>query len=266
MNHPLDRLSKPVIIAHRGASAYAPENTVAAFQVALENHADALEFDVRLTADNEIIVFHDAVLEHNTNGNGRVHAATWDKLRDVLVRSPHPETHPPQPIPHLNQVLDLVGHTVPLNIEIKSHFPPWDSFPQRVARTIQAHDLTSEVLISSFNPCALYQVRSIDPDIATGLLIKYPWQTNLSRKVIKGVIPHQSVHLPTEIATGEMVRDYHDTQKYVLIYTVNDPAALIKAVNLDVDGIFTDDPGMAYRVLTKMGLRQNPHGRSKGSQ
>lgn len=142
---------KPLIIAHRGASALAPENTLAAFALALKQGADGIELDVMLTRDKELAVIHDASVDRTTNGNGLVAEMTLADLRKLDAGSKFSPDFAGEPIPTLRQVLELTGSRILVNIELKNYAHPLDALTECVIRLVQELGLSQSVLLSSFN-------------------------------------------------------------------------------------------------------------------
>lgn len=247
-----DQLPKPAVIAHRGASAHAPENTFPAFEIAILLKADAIELDVKLTADGHVVVFHDLCLQRTTNGAGKVHKKTLSELKTLDAGTAFDRAYQGQKIPTLDETLETFGMRTFINIELKNLIQPFDDLPEKVVRTIMDHGLESRVLLSSFNPIALLKTYRILPSLPLGLLIKYPQRTAWVSKLLSRIIPHQSVHLPVKDLSKDMVRAIHKTDRKVFAYTINDPKTIQKVLAWDVDGIFTDDPRLARQTLGRM--------------
>ena len=143
---------RPLIIGHRGASADAPENTLAAFALAVEQGADGVELDVRLTADQEIVVIHDPTVDRTTTGSGSIDRLTARDLQSF-------DAGQGQSIPTLDEVFETFGPTLLYNIEIKDLGWRDRSLESAVADRVQAYQLESQVLVSSFNPMAARRAR-----------------------------------------------------------------------------------------------------------
>jgi len=134
---------KTKIIAHRGASAQAPENTLAAFQLALDLQADGIELDVMLTGDQQVVVIHDEEVDRTTDGSGRVADMTLEEIRQL-------DAGQGEKVPTLSEVLDRFGGKLLINIELKNYTSIFDPLPVEVSKLIQSYDLVDDVLISSF--------------------------------------------------------------------------------------------------------------------
>src|SRR6266496_640164 len=115
----LESLPRPIVFAHRGASAHAPENTIAAFELALAQNADAIELDVKLTADGHVVVIHDSTVDRTTGSRGRVKDLSLAQLRSLDAGSFFSEKYRGEKIPTLEEVLEAVGKRTIINVELK---------------------------------------------------------------------------------------------------------------------------------------------------
>lgn len=245
----LDQLPKPAVIAHRGASAFAPENTLAAFDLAITLQADAIELDAQLTADGHVVVFHDLTLQRTTNGAGKLHKKTLKELKTLDAGMAFDTSYQGQRIPTLDETLASFGEKTFFNIEIKNLTHPFNSLPEKVVQIVQNHNLKTRVLLSSFNRFALIKIHRILPTLPTGLLIKYPQGKVWLSGVLSPFIPHQSVHVSVKMLTKDMINAFHKSHRKVFAYTVNDPETIKKLKSWDIDGIFTDDPRSARQAF-----------------
>jgi glycerophosphoryl diester phosphodiesterase len=170
MNLFLQPRSQPLVIAHRGSSAYAPENTLAAFQLAAEQQADAIELDVDLTRDGHVVVMHDAAIDRTTDGSGYVGDLTLTEIRQADAGAWKDAAFKGERVPLLEEVLEAVGQQLLINVEIKDRSLLGNGLEAQVAALIAKHNLIDRVLISSFNPFSLRRVKRSDARLACGLL------------------------------------------------------------------------------------------------
>lgn len=228
-------VSVPLVIAHRGASAAYPENTLAAFVGAAEMGADWVELDVRRTADRTLAIAHDAELADGT----------------LLVDLGRVEL--PSSVPDLAAALDACA-PMGVNIEIKNSPGDPDHDPDH-ALADGVVDLLAErarrqcgdrVLISSFNPFTLARVRHLDASLATAQLFVDPWPT-LHEDVVAG--GHVAVHPPDWETTETFVIAAHDSGLAVNVWTVDDRERMEELAAWGVDGIVTNVPDLARQVL-----------------
>jgi glycerophosphoryl diester phosphodiesterase len=154
----------PLIIGHRGASSDAPENTIAAFALALEQGAQGVELDVRLSADGNIMVIHDATVDRTTDGTGHVSRLSAGALRGL-------DAGMGQPVPTLDDVFQAFGPAMLYNIELKGSGLRATGLENAVADRIDAYHLHNQVVVSSFNPLSLRRARrQLSQTTMTGFL------------------------------------------------------------------------------------------------
>ena len=146
----LTSLSQPVIFAHRGASAHAPENTLAAFELALAQNADAIELDVKLSADGYAVVIHDPTVDRTTGSRGRVRDLSLQQLRSLDAGSLLSEKYGGEKIPTLEEVFESVGKRTFINVELTNYSTPRDSLVETVCILVKRFGLQKRVLFSSF--------------------------------------------------------------------------------------------------------------------
>lgn len=245
----LDLLPRPVVIAHRGASTHAPENTFSAFQLALEQNADALEFDVQLSSDKCVVVIHDPTLDRTTNGSGRVKDQSLDVIKSLNTGYAYGPAFPDEKIPTLDEVFEKFGASIFYIIELKNMLTPFDDLPNRVALIIENSGLLDQVLISSFNPVALHKIEKLLPDLKKGLLLHGPLSVDLFRLVSIYPCAYQTAHLSFSALNARRIKSFQSQGKLVFSYTLNHPQDIHSALNLGVDGFFTGDPALARRAL-----------------
>jgi glycerophosphoryl diester phosphodiesterase len=163
-------LPRPIIIAHRGDKTHAPENTLAAFQIAAENGADAIEFDVKLTADGQVIALHDPTVDRTTNGTGSISHLPFAAVRELDAGAWFSEKFRGERIPTLDEILETVGKRLFINIELTNYATPFDNLVPRVVDSVKKHGLTNRTLFSSFFARNLQITRSLLPEVPRGIL------------------------------------------------------------------------------------------------
>ena len=242
-------LRRPTIFAHRGACAYAPENTLAAFKLAIDQGADAIELDAMLCADGQVVVIHDQTVDRTTNGSGRVNELTFPELQRLDVCSQFKSSFTGEKIPSLEKVFESIGNHIFIDVELKNYASPTNDLPDRVVRLVKKFGLDQSVMFSSFNPIALIRAHRSMPDVPIGLLTIKGKKGALARSFLGRLIPHQALH-PAWIDTNPTLIRYNHQRGYrVHPYTVNEPAKILELFNAGVDGIFTDDPMLAIKIL-----------------
>jgi glycerophosphoryl diester phosphodiesterase len=253
-------LPRPTIYAHRGASAYAPENTLAAFTAAVSQGADAIELDAKLTADGKVVVFHDQTLTRTTGVHGRLADMKLEELRRLDAGSHFDIAYRAEPIPTLDEVLTVVGNQIFINIELTNYAAPTDNLPKKVAELVRQYHLENTVLFSSFNPWALIQVRRLLPQAPIALLCSPGASGWWARSWFGSLLGYNALHPEFEDVNPLLVDRCHQANKRVNVYTVNQASDLKRMFALGVDGVFTDDPLLARKLL-KQGVsqRQSSH-------
>lgn len=190
-----------LIYAHRGASGYAPENTLEAFELAAKMGADGVELDVQMTKDGEIVVAHDEGLSRVSNGFGLIHDMTLAQLKKLYFNKTHPE-YARATIPTLREVYELLKPTgLRVNTELKNLRPIYDDFEEKCVKIAYETGMTDRVMYSSFNYKSLARIKQLDPSIQVGIL-KLPMTvvsripTKIAGNITKGV----SDAIPAELS------------------------------------------------------------------
>lgn len=242
-------LKRPTIFAHRGSSAYAPENTIEAFELALEQGANGIELDAKLSADGNVIVMHDDTVDRTTNGTGQVRALTLPALKQLDAGSKHPPNFKPYQIPTLDEVFEAVGAKIFINVELTNYTSPRDDLPDKVISLIKKHNLETSILLSSYNILALIQARKLLPKIPLGYLT-YGGQAEATLKTrLVRFGPLLALHPAESDVTNQLIHTAHQAKCRIHTYTVNQPDRMQQLFSAGIDGIFTDNPVLALKVL-----------------
>src|SRR6266508_4216831 len=146
----LESLPRPVIFAHRGASAHAPENTLAAFELALAQQADGIELDVKLSSDGQVVVCHDSTVDRTTDGKGRIKDLPLAELKKLDAGSFFSEKFHGEKIPTLEEVFESVGKRTFINVELTNYNSPRDQLVETVCMLVKKCGLQQRVMFSSF--------------------------------------------------------------------------------------------------------------------
>ena len=219
-------------IAHRGASGYAPENTLLSFQKALDMGVDALELDVHLSADGVLVVIHDQTLERTTNGKGLVADFTIFELKKLQI-----ENH--QSIPALSEVLDLVNKKCLVHIELKGENTAIEVL-KLIEKYIETQNWRYDLFsVSSFDWQLLEEIATLNPKINCGVLT----ETTIDEALIFAKkIKAKSIHPDFKLLTVENTKQIKQAGFKVFAWTVNAPLAIKNMRFLGVDGVFCDYP------------------------
>lgn len=252
MSHLLYELPRPAVIAHRGASAYAPENTLAAFQLAVEQGADGIELDVRLSADEELIVIHNPTIEHPSFGKRRVAELTLAGLQAWPANSsPTPAGHEER-IPTLDEVFACLGKKILINVELKPLGRFTKKLAEKVALLIQHHALQDYILCSSFSLPALQAIETHLPVLPRGLLLPPGYLLSGLVRLAGGRVNYQTLHPYLRDVSPQFLKAAKQSEHPVFAYTVNRDEEMKNLFALGIDGIFTDDPPLAQRIRASL--------------
>lgn len=229
---------KPRIYAHRGASGDAPENTMAAFRLALEQGADGIELDVQMTSDGQLAVIHDETLERTTNGEGWLSAMTYDQLRRLDASSTFP-AYRGEPIPLLSEVLELVRPTgIELNIELKNSILPYPGMEEAAIRLVKEYGLETRTVFSSFNHYSVAKLVRLEPGIEAAILYEGIYRP----AEYAATVGARALHPHRFSVTPEIVREAHLDSLKVRPWTANTPAEWSPLVEAGADAIITNYP------------------------
>lgn len=234
-----------IVVAHRGAKLEAPENSMSAFQRAVDAGSDMIEFDVRMTKDEIAVVMHDETIDRTTDGTGKVADKTWAELRQVTIRPEHNERSM-QPIPTLREVLEFAKGQIRLNIEIK------DASPICTEHVVKLIDETcfplSDLIISAFDFNVLQWIYQRRTDINLAPLFS-------AIPPDFGKLPGMWVHPNVKCVDKLSMNLFQQAGRKVNVWTVNDPVKQRELISLGVDGIITDDPRALGGLLRKLGKK-----------
>lgn len=253
--HSLWYSSDPLIIAHRGASRRAPENTVAAFRLAAELGADAIELDAKLTADGHVVILHDQTLDRTTGGQGRVADHTLAQVKALEAGAHFSAEFAGEPVPTLEEVLEAVGSRLLVNVEMGNYATPMDRLPEVVVEAVRRQGLQGRVLLSSFNPLALRRAARVAPDIPRALLLK-PGGPSWLRLAFLLLSRGDFVNLHESLVTAQGVARHVRSGRRVIAWTVNDPARMEDVLRSGVHGLITDEPDVARGALDDVRRRR----------
>lgn len=251
-----DQLPTPTIFAHRGASAYAPENTIKSFELAVRQHSDAIELDAKLSGDGQVVVIHDQTLERTTDGVGRVADYGLAALKELDAGGNFDFSYKGEQIPTLDEVFEAVGKKTFINVELTNYASPRNNLPEKVTKIILHHNLEDRILFSSFNPIALIKIHRFLPRVPFGLLAMPGVSGIWARSYLGRCLKYQALHLKIKDTKEKLVRRCHRYGHRVYTHTVNYPEVISRLFKLGVDGIFTDDPPLAIRVKNQLKMKQ----------
>ena len=244
-------------MGHRGARAVAPENTAAGFAVAA-GLSVPFELDTTLCGSGELVVIHDDTLERTTDGSGTVAQTPLSALRELDAGASFSGDFAGEPIPTLAETLDRFAGQVLVNIEVKAG-PGTEAEPlaAAVVGLIEEKGLTERVIVTSFNPFVLEQVRLKNPDIFRGQIygtFKGSDLGLLPRILLKNLAFNSRavpdlLMVESAMVSRRYVRKMHRRGYRVFTWTVNEPDEIRRVVAAGVDGVITDDPAAALQII-----------------
>jgi glycerophosphoryl diester phosphodiesterase len=240
------------VIAHRGASAVSPENTIASFKQAIVAEADIIEMDVHLSRDDEVVVIHDSTLWRTTNGKGKVNDHSLDDLKKLDAGSWFNKDFFNERIPTLKEVLTLPVKSGRFNVELKGTLKEYPNLPERVVEAISSSGMVDKVVITSFNPEYLEMINRIAPDIEVGEIhymhLAHKWKSNIKNFT-------SEINPLWFFVTRKFVRKAHAHGIKVHPWTTNNAFIISRLGRIGVDGIITNDPAKLIDIMKQKGLR-----------
>lgn len=238
---------RPINFAHRGASAYCPENTFAAFEKAIELGATGIETDIQMTSDGHLVLIHDESVNRTTNGKGWVKNFTLYDLKKLDAGKWFHPSYAGEKIPTLEElILWAKHHQIWLNLELKNGTIPYQGMEEKVIHCIRTYRMDDQVIISSFNHQSLVRCKEILPIITTGLLfgevLTNLWNYTVNLKI-------NTLHPNKSLVSESFVKLAHAYGLRVFPWTVNKKAAIKRILGQGADGLITDYPERVNLLL-----------------
>lgn len=244
-NFRLALFQNPTVMAHRGLSADAPENTLYAFSDAISVGADFIELDVQQTRDGVLVVMHDSNLKRTTGVNKDIWDVDYADIQNLDAGSWFDPAYANARIPTLEETLQFVDKRARLNIEIKPTKHGSDTLEQDVAELITRYQYTDACYVTSFSYGSLKKVKEANPEIRTGYLMSVAYGQFYSLKYA------DAFSLNKVFVTSQVVNAAHQQGKQIFAWTVNSMSEVRSLCNLHVDSIITDDPVMVQNVISR---------------
>ena len=234
------------VFAHRGWSGKYPENTMLAFEKAIELGVDGIELDVHMSADRQLVIIHDETVDRTCNGKGFVKDMTVAQLKELDASAGFMGVYGKTEIPTLREYMELVKD-LPLitNIELKTNIYDYEGLPEMVYEMIKEYNLQDRVIISSFNHYSVMKMKSFAPEL------KYAesWMLDTGEYCNKHGVP--CYHPLRGNCTPELVKDMKDHGLEINTFTVNQEEEVRRFYRLGIDGIIGNYPDMTKRVLAE---------------
>ena len=241
------RTAAVLVIAHRGASGHAPENTLAAFRRAVALGATFIETDLQLTRDTRLVAIHDDTVDRTTNGKGRVHDLTLNELRRLDAGSWFGSEFTGERIPTLEEILEFSKkHDVVFYLELK----PTGSWggEHALIGALRTSGEVARTIVISFDSAILETLRKIEPTLMTGLLFEGQMENPIQRAVEIGA---RQLAVRGDLVTPTLLADARKQDLQVVCWTVNQPAHMRLLIEAGVAGIMSDYPDRLVAANTK---------------
>lgn len=234
---------KPIIYAHRGAKGYRPENTMAAFKLAMEMGADGIETDIHLSKDGYLVLIHDEKIDRTTTKKGYIKDMTLDQIKLLDAGSKFSEEFAGEEIPTLEELIILTKNTnIILNIEIKNNKMNYPRIEEKLIELIKKYKIEERVIISSFNHNTIYKIKELDENLKTGIL----YSRNIKRPIrFAKNIRANALHPKHKRVDFKLMIKAKLMGLEINTFTINNTKQMNKMFKYRVDGIITDYPDKA---------------------
>ena len=245
----------PLVLAHRGANKVAPQNTIPAFQKAIQFNADGIETDVHLSKDGEVVICHNYTVDETSNGTGFVDEMTLDQLKGLDFGSYFSGDFSGVTLPTLTELLDVVKNMKLINIEIKA--PRYkNDLVKKVVEAINKYNIVQNTIVSCFNPECVHQVKELDANVKTALLYE---NDELGNEIMSfGVAKYckqlnvDAAHPHRKLITHKDVLELHNLGIAVNPWTVNFEEDILRLSDWGCDALISDVPDFCRKVLENM--------------
>lgn len=248
-----ENFPSPILFAHRGASAHAPENTLPAFELALQQGADGVELDTKLSADGRVVVIHDPLVNRTTDGRGSVSRMSFAELRELDAGAWHSEPYRGTKVPSLDEVFEAIGRKCFINVEIANITTPFDGLAEKVCEVVKRHNLRDHVIFSSFLGFNLRIAGRLLPGVPRGLIARSGWLGAWARSFGFMFSDFEALHPHISDANAPQISRVHQLKRRIIVWTANTAEETTRLKNWGVDGIITDDPLATASALGRSG-------------
>ena len=244
-NNPFENVAifhETKVMAHRGASTDTPENTMAAFQKAIDDMADYIELDVQLTSDGEVIVMHDSNAYRTTGVDENIANMTYREVRRLDAGSWYSDEYKGEKVPSLREVLEFTQGKIKLNIELKPS-DNGETLAKKTVALIEKYNMAEDCVITSFSSSALLAVKSCNENIKVGYILSAAYGDYYEMKNI------DFFSVNAAFLSKRTIDAIHNSGKQVYAWTVNNKDSIKNLTNKGVDGVITDNPVLARETI-----------------
>lgn len=231
-----------LITAHRGSSLHYPENTLTSIEKAIEESADYVEIDVRLTKDNKVVLFHDNTLKRVNGSDKSIEHMTLEDVKKVDNGSYKNRKYDYENIPTLEEVFKNFKGKIKFNIELKMNNKECYELAKEVSRLIKEYSMSQYVVVSSFNQLTIEKFKRDNKNIKTGYIISHPMD-NIEE------LQCDFISVKYNLLSKELVEEIHKNNKEIYAWTINDEENVRKIIKLGVENIITDDVNLVKSTL-----------------
>lgn len=238
-------MSQICIIAHRGASGSAPENTLVSFSKAMNAGADFIELDIHLSKDGELIVMHDETVNRTTNGKGKIKDLALEQIKCLDAGSWFGIKFKGLAVPALDEVFQLSGGKIKLLIEVKGSPRKYPGIEKKLVETINKYDAEDWCIVQSFDDEILKNISRLDSSITLHqLVVGRVFPLNMP-PFIRAVNPNH------HFVSGKKIERIHSQGRKIFVWTVNEEKKMKKLISLGVDGIITNYPEKLKELINR---------------
>lgn len=248
-------MKKTKVWAHRGASDYAPENTLEAFELAAKQGADGVELDVQMTKDGKLVVAHDETIDRVSDGSGRIIDYTLEELREFNFNKTKPG-YATIKIPTLKEVYELLYATgMTVNVELKTGIVLYKGLEEQVLKLAKRMAMEERVIYSSFYHKSLLRLKKLDPSVRTGVLYSDGWLdvVKYGKKLHADALHPALYHLQSE----KLVKQAKEQGLKLHVWTVNQKEDMEQLAKRGIDAIITNRPDICRRVVDNVRAAAN---------
>jgi glycerophosphoryl diester phosphodiesterase len=239
----LDRIGRErLVFGHRGVPREAPENTLASFQRALELGLDGVELDARLCRSGDLIVFHDDTVDKLTDGRGSICDLGFEELRALDAGVRFGGKFKSEKIPTLEEVLDVLGGKMLVNIELKTDSARDGGLAYKVVMLVEEMNLLSSVILSSFNPISIRRAKKLNPKVVTTLLYADDQPIHLRRAWASYILKLEGVHPRYPMVNDSLMKRARAKGWFVGTWTVDDASIAERLFQLGVGIVISNRP------------------------
>ena len=237
------------IFAHRGASGYAPENTLTAIKKAIEMKADGIEIDIQLTKDGKIVVIHDWKVDRTTTGRGYVYELNFDYIRSLDAGEWYTKDFVGEVVPTLEEVLEILPKDMMLNIEIKDIARRHSNIEEKMLEVLKKYpEKLDNIIISSFHHDKIKRLQELEPKLKLALLTGSEF-IEIEKYLSVNDLNSYSYHPEKNFISRETVKTLHEKGIKVFVWTVNKEEDLEYLISIGIDGIITNYPDIMKELL-----------------